>query len=328
MSHKTITKFSAFVIFFAIAGFIFSGCSRAASGERGNENINKNTKDKKSENGSKDFAAPRVVGKLESAEIGESSGVAASRCNANAFWTHNDSGNQNIIYAFNRTGEHLGAWRVAGAKNYDWEDIAAFQDAGGECFLYIGDIGNNVRGRGEFIIYRVKEPQISAADKSANNKNARPTAAAEAIKITYPEMRHDAETLLVHPNTGDIYVITKRLSGAAGVYKLAANYATDKINTLEKIADFTVPAVPNAFLTGGDISPDGKRVVICDYFNAYEIALPDSAKNFDEIWRQKPVVIQLGERQQGEAVAYGTDGNTIYATSENKNSPVIEVKRK
>ncbi len=327
MSHKTITVFSAFVIFFAIAAFVFSGCSNAASsGQSGQKSKNKT--DKKQSAATNQFAAPQVVGKLESNEIGESSGIAVSRCNENAFWTHNDSGNQNIIYAFNRTGEHLGAWRVSGAKNYDWEDIAAFQDASGECFLYIGDIGNNVRGRGEFIVYKVKEPQIVPSDKSSNNKNPETTAAAEAIKITYPEMRHDAETLLVHPETGDVYVITKRLSGAAGVYKLAANYALDKTNTLEKIADFTVPAVPNGFLTGGDIAPDGKRVVICDYFNAYEITLPDDAKNFDEIWRQKPAVVQLGERQQGEAIAYGADENTIYATSENKNSPVIEVKRK
>lgn len=327
MSHQTITKFSAFVIFFAIGSFIFSGCFQAASGERNNNNV-KDEKDKKSENAAKGFAAPRVVGKLQSGEIGESSGIVASPCNQNAFWTHNDSGNQNIIYAFNTKGEHLGAWQVTAAKNYDWEDIAAFKDRNGECFLYVGDIGNNVQGRGEFVVYKVREPQISPADKSANNKNARPTASAETIKITYPEMRYDAETLLVHPKTGDIYIITKHLSGAAGVYKLAANYAADKINTLEKIADFTVPAVPNGFLTGGDISPDGKRVVISDYFNAYEIALPAAAKSFDEIWRQKPVVVQLGERQQGEAVCYGLDGNTIYATSENKNSPIIEVKRK
>ncbi|HEX8636768.1 MAG TPA: hypothetical protein VF692_01800, partial [Pyrinomonadaceae bacterium] len=241
---------------------------------------------------------------------------------------HNDSDNQNIIYAFDAKGEHLGAWRVAGAKNYDWEDIAAYKTPNGECFLYIGDIGNNVRGRGDFVVYRVKEPQISAADKSANNKNARPTAVAEAIKITYPEMRHDAETLLVHPQTGDVYVLTKRLSGASGVYRLSANYSIDKTNTLEKIADFTVPAVPNGFLTGGDISPDGNRVVICDYFNAYEIALPGGEKDFARIWQQKPVVVPLGERQQGEAVCYGADGTTIYATSENKNSPIIEVKRK
>ncbi len=153
-------------------------------------------------------------------------------------------------------------------------------------------------------------------------------APAEAIKITYPDMRHDAETLIIHPQTGDIYVLTKRLSGAAGVYRLKADYATDKTNTLEKIADFSVPAVPNGFLTGGDITADGKRVVICDYFNAYELKLPENAKNFDEIWRQELSVVKLGERAQGEAICYSLDGKSIIATSERKNSAIIEVKRK
>jgi hypothetical protein len=260
--------------------------------------------------------------------VTESSGIVASRCNENAFWTHNDSGNQNYIYAFGAKGEHLGAWRVTGAKNDDWEGIAAFVNADGECFLYLGDIGNNVRGRGEFVIYRVKEPRISPTDKASNKKNSRNTEPAEAIVITYPDFRRDAETLLVHPQTGDVYILTKRISGASGIYRLTAKHSTEKINTLEKIGDFTVPAVPNGFLTGGDVSSDGKRVVICDYFNAYEITLPEKAKNFDEIWQQKPVIIQLGERQQGEAACYSADGNSIYATSEKKNSPLIEVKRK
>ena len=102
----------------------------------------------------------------------------------------------------------------------------------------------------------------------------------------------------------------------------------EKTNTLKKIADFSVPAVPNGFLTGGDISPDGMRVVVCDYFSAYEIILPKGKQNFDEIWTQKPLMVELGERNQGEAVAYSADGKSIFATSEKKNSPLIEVKRK
>lgn len=310
-----------FVISLSVLSLFFAGCSSVASVEK------KNTADGK-EKIKSDYAEPKVIGKLQSGEITESSGIVASRCNENAFWTHNDSGNPNHIYAFNAKGEHLGTWRVAGAKNEDWEDIATFKDANGECFLYLGDIGNNVRGRGEFIVYRVKEPTVAGTDASSNKKNPRTTEIAEAIKINYPDFRHDAETLLVHPQTGDVYILTKRISGAAGVYRLPSSFSTEKTNTLEMIGDFTVPAVPNGFLTGGDISPDGKRVVICDYFNAYEIALPENAKKFDEIWRSKPVVIPLGERQQGEAVCYGADGNSIYATSETKNSPLIEVKRK
>ncbi len=134
--------------------------------------------------------------------------------------------------------------------------------------------------------------------------------------------------MLVQPQTGDIYVLSKSLSQSSAVYKLAANYDTKRINTLKKIADYTVPALPGGFLTGGDISPDGKRVVICDYFNGYEITLPKDAKNFDQIWTQKPDIVDLGAREQGEGVCYTADGNSIFATSEKKNSPLFEVKRR
>jgi hypothetical protein len=320
MSQKTITKFFIFVISALLLSLNFSGCSAVSSNEKRISEANK-----KAAGG---FAAPQITGKIESGEITESSGIVASRCNQDVFWTHNDSGNQNHIYALNAQGKHLGTWQVSGAKNNDWEDIGTFKTVSGECFLYLGDIGNNARGRGEFFVYRVREPRVSASDSASNKKNPLMTETAQAIKVNYPDLRRDAETLLVHPQNGDIYIITKRLSGAAGVYRLRANYATDTTNTLEKIADFTVPAVPNGFLTGGDVSPDGKRVVICDYFNAYEIALPVDAKDFDEIWKQKPIVVPLGERQQGEAVCYGLDGKSIYATSEKKNSPITKVEKK
>ena len=141
-------------------------------------------------------------------------------------------------------------------------------------------------------------------------------------------MRRDAETLMIHPETNEIYIISKRISDSAGVYKLSGNYSQEKTNKLEKITDFTVPAIPNGFLTGGDISPDGKRVVVCDYFNAYEIILPEKAEKFDEIWKQKPLIVKLGERAQGEAIGYSADGKAVFATSENKNSPIIRVRRK
>ena len=276
---------------------------------------------------SKDWEKPQVVGKIESSEIEESSGIAPSHCSENVFWTHNDSGDEAFIYAFNGKGKKLGTWKVSGATNIDWEDIATRKEKSGECFLYIGEIGNNKRTRSEFTIYRVKEPKVSDENKSSSKKNPIETESAEAIKFSYPETRHDAETLMIHPETGDIYIISKRLSGAAGVYKLKANYDKDKTNTLEKIADFSVPATPNGFLTGGDISPDGKRAVVCDYFNAYEIVLPENAKSFDEIWKQEPQIIELGKRDIGEAVGYTADGKSIFATSE-RDASLIQVKRK
>lgn len=322
MSRETITKFCRFVISISIFCTGLSACSAVSS------SVSESETENTLEDSSGDYDKPQIVGKISTGEITESSGIAASLCRKNVFWTHNDSGDDAFLFAIDKSGAKLGTYKVTGAKNNDWEDVAAFKNGAGECFLYVGDIGNNERTRSEMTIYRVKEPNVSDADKSSGKKNPAATEAAQAIKFVYPDIRQDAETLLVHPQTGDIYVLSKSISRASGVYKLAANYDLNKTNTLEKIADFSVPAVPDGFLTGGGVAPDGRRVIICDYFNAYEIALPPDAKNFDEIWKQTPKIVDLGAREQGESVGYAADGKSIFATSEKKNSPMIEVKRK
>ena len=108
--------------------------------------------------------------------------------------------------------------------------------------------------------------------------------------------------------------------GASEVFKIGAK--------TEKIGSVSVPAIPNGFLTGGEISPDGKRIILCDYFAAYEIILPKGSKKFDDIFKESVTKIELGEREQGEAICYSADGKKIYATSEKKNSPMIRVERK
>lgn len=320
MSKKTITNNCLVVISLAIFCANFAACSNVSSSDA------QNSRDNTNKNRTADYQKPEIVGKIASDEIKESSGIVASRCAENVFWTHNDSGDGAFLFAVNGKGEKLGTYKVANAENDDWEGIAAFKDARGDCFLYVGDIGNNERTRSELTIYLVREPKISAADKSSTRKKPVETERAEAIKFVYPDVRQDAETLLVHPQSGDIYVLSKSLSLPSGVYKLAANYDLTKTNTLKKIADFAVPVVPNGLLTGGDIAPDGTRVVLCDYFNGYEITLPKNAKNFDEIWKQTPQTIDLGAREQGEAVAYALDGKSVFATSEKKNQPFIRVK--
>ncbi len=315
MLLKTITKICFLVISFSL----FSGCSYFTK---------HSAKANPDARNSDEYAAPQAIAKLESKEITESSGIAASKCQPNVFWTHNDSGDGAFIFAFDSGGKHLGTYKVAGAKNTDWEDLDELKTADGRCILYIAETGNNARIREEMRIYKVAEPQISAADNSSNRKNPVETEAAQTIKFTYPDSRHDAETLMVQPQTGDVYILSKELTGAAGIYKLAAKTDVSTVAELEKIGEFSAPAIPNGLVTGGSIAPDGKRLIICDYVNAYELKLPDGAKNFDEIWTQKPQIIELGDRDLGEAVAYSADGKSIYATSEGDHPPLIEVKRK
>lgn len=316
MQYKTITKFAAIVIFTALSCFALIGCGsfspNGAAQVPGNE----------------DFSEPKTVGKLESTDLSEASGLSASKCQENVYWTHNDSGDEAFIFAISGKGDHLGTWRVTGAKNIDWEDIEAIKDRGGKCFVYIGEIGDNDRERSGGTIYRIAEPKVDNAAKDSSRKDPLETELTQAQRFEYPDSRHNAETLLVNPVSGDIYVLTKRTDGPAGIYKLSSNFTSAEMQTAVKVGEIAVPAVPNGLLTGGDISSDGKRVILCDYFAGYELTLPANAKTFDEIWQQKPLRVNIGKRDTGEAIAYSIDGNTIVAISEKKNTPVIHVQRK
>lgn len=274
------------------------------------------------------YAGPTRLAVLEDPAVEESSGIVASRRNPGLFWTHNDSGDGPYLYAFDRAGRRRGVWRVRGAKSRDWEDIAAGPGPErGRPYLYVGDIGDNERKREEVVVYRVAEPEVTPADEQAGGRDAPQTEAAEAIRLKYPDGRHNAEALLVHPLTGDLYVVTKT-TAAAGVYKLAAPFTASAVNTLARVAEVKVPGLFGGLVTGGDISADGRRVVLCDYVNAYELSLPgDSAGSFDSVWGRPPLLIELGEREQGEAVCYGADGGAVYATSEKRPAPLIEARR-
>lgn len=321
MSSSNITKNFVFVTVLIFCCLSLNACGIVASHYK-----ERNKEADKPEDFSTDYQKPQIAGTIESKEITESSGLVASNCNAGVFWTNNDSGDGAFIYAFDGQGKKLGTWKVAGAENDDWEDMATFKNASGECFLYLGDIGNNELLRSKLMIYKIKEPTISADSSDSTRKNPLSTESAQKIEFSYSDASNNAESLLVHPQTEDIYILSKNVNNAASIYKLAPKFETTA--KAEKLGDFSVPAIPVGLLTGAAISPDGRRVAICDYFNGYEIVLPETAKSFDEIWKQKPMKIDLGERKQGEAITYSPDGKTLYATSEKKNPPLISVSRK
>lgn len=325
MPRKNIIKFCAFIILTCLVSLFTTNCGGVFPKDSFGSEVKLNDDARKSG----DYGEPKVVARIKDDAVEESSGVAASRCNEGVFWTHNDSGDDAFLYAFDLQGEKLGVWRVPGAKNDDWEDIAAFKDTSGKCFLYLGDMGNNRHERGELTVYRIPEPKIEPGNKDSSRKEPVSTEPAQAINATDQDFKKDdAETLMVHPVTGDIYILTKSAKRESSIYKIAAPYQTDNPNSLQLVGTLRVPAVPNGLLTGGDISPDGKRVIICDYYGAYELALPEGTKNFDEIWKQAPLVVELGERKTGEAIAYSANGKFLIATSEGKNPPIIVVERK
>ena len=272
------------------------------------------------------YGPPTTIANIKNPAVNESSGLAASRTDANIYWTHNDSGDGPLVYALDAKGESRGVFRVAGAQARDWEDMAVGPGPErGVSYLYLGDIGDNAEARSEIVVYRVPEPKLTAADKNSSKSNPRTTAAADAIRLRYPDGKFDAETLLVHPTSGNLYIVTKVMLKNATVYEAPAPLTPGKVITMKRIGDIKVPSLIGGALTGGSISPDGRRVALCDYLQAYEAVLPPSSRNFNDLWKQTFTAFRLGQREQGEAITYRADGKAILATSEGKLPPLIQV---
>lgn len=287
------------------------------------------------------YGVPVQLGVLEDRNITESSGLAASAMNKNVFWTHNDSGDAALLYAFDRGGKSRGVWRVPGAAAKDWEDLAIGPGRRAGTFdFYIGDIGDSIASprRTEITIYRVAEPSVPIGAGVTLSSKARPnlTEPAQALRFKYPDGAHDAEALLVHPLTGTLYIVTKTFGVQSGIYKATPPFNLTSVATLTRVGEVRLPSTIGNLITGGAISPDGTRVVLCDYLRAYEMRLPNRNRraaaskesthnSFDEVWRQPMTQIELGLRTQGEAICYRADGAALLTTSEGQPATFSEV---
>jgi hypothetical protein len=182
--------------------------------------------------------------------------------------------------------------------------------------LYVGDIGDNQQTRKSVQVYRLEEPDL----------NATVSEIPETIRLRYPDHPHDAEALMVHPVTGDLYIVVKS-NERDSVYKAKAPLSTKVVIRLQHVADLRLPAGSLLTrlvgrVTGGDISPGGQSVILCDYTSGYEAVAPK--RNFDGVWKARWRTVDIGPRQQGEAVAYRSDGKAVVATSEGEEFPLVE----
>ena len=272
------------------------------------------------------YGASTQVARLKDKAVKESSGLAASRRSPGVYWTHNDSGDGPFIYAFDARGHSRGIWRVTGATANDWEDIATGPGPKpGVSYLYIGDIGDNQSKRPEIVVYRVPEPELSKG--AVSKSKAAATAPSEAIRLRYPDGSHDAEALLVHPLTGNIYLVTKIAFANPEIYEAPAPLTAGTI-TLKRIGTLQVPSLLGGIITGGAISPDGRRVALCDYMQGYEAVLETDSSAFDTIWNRPLVTISLGSRKQGESITYRLDGKALLMTSEGSPMPLFQIERR
>lgn len=255
---------------------------------------------------------------LQDERLTESSGLAV--LGDGSLVTHNDSGDTARFFVLDR-GCRTTAVHTLAADASDWEDMAR---GGGA--LWFGDIGDNAMTRAEVVVQRV-------AQRSLRKKGGQ--VASTAYRLVYPDGAHDAETLLAHPRTGRLFIVTKAYTGTSLVYAAPEVLSPTAANALVRVGQFQVlpsgtpggPLGPVGQLstTGGDISPRLDRVVVRTYTDAYEWTV--TGGDVAAAFAGSPRRTALPETTQGEAVAYDLDGTTLLTTTEGARSAVHRLTR-
>ncbi|MER6674571.1 WD40 repeat domain-containing protein [Streptomyces sp. NPDC000983] len=235
---------------------------------------------------------------IEDPRITESSGLAASRQHPGVYWTHNDSDDGAYLYAVDgATGETVATVTMTGVGAP--RDVEAIS-VGPDDHLYVGDIGDNLGGTWPHVwIYELPEP------KELKDQTLKAT----QYVVKYSDGARDAESLVVHPKTGRVYIVDKDEAGSH-LYEGPAELSASGTNVFRPVAD-----VPDLEATDAALSPDGEDLVVRSYFGA--VHYDWNGGDLKRVGRLS--VPFLG---QGESVTYTADGSKLMYGAEGERSSV------
>lgn len=222
-------------------------------------------------------------------EIVESSGLVEQD---GLFWTVNDSGDTGRIFGVDPATGQTARVVTWSDEPTDVEALAPGSAADPPGSLWVGDIGDNRAGRDSVTVSRV-----ALSDGTATS-----------YELVYPDGPRDAETLLVHPRTGRVYLVSKKIFGAQ-LYAAPRRLDPDRPNRLAAVGG--VPTI----LTDGAFLPDGHRLVLRSYDRAFVLTFPAL---------QQLASFELPYQEQGEGLAVGADG-AVYLSSEGRRESVLRV---
>lgn len=255
------------------------------------------------------YVADENPGALSSPLLNETSGIVESTRQRGVFFVHNDSGDRARFFAVDATGALLAEYRLPGATAVDWEDVAIGPCDAGTC-LYFADLGDNDLTRDDYQVLRVPEPEVRAVATTTHID-----VPWTALPLRYPDGRHNAETLVADPQTGDLYVVTKVERGLSTVFFFSRSAHGAAVSTLAPVGQLPLPSSAGVLVTGGSVAPNGRALLIRTYLKLYlyERAPEDP---FSALFRATPAEVAVRAERQGEAVAWRTDGRGYATVSE------------
>lgn len=258
--------------------------------------------------------APSEAGVLAENSLKETSGLATSATHGGVFYAHNDAGDSSRFFAFGQGGADLGTYKIDSAQNVDWEDMSQGPCDAGSC-LFIGDIGDNDLVRLAYTLYRLPEPTTIGPGEQ--------TVTADRIVFTYPDGAHDAETLLVHPTTGVVTILTKT-GGAAQIFELTPPLTTDRTFVAALVGE--VEPTDGGKFSGGAIRPDGGAIVMRTTRGLLRYPMtPDQTAA--KALAGAPCALQAPDETNGEAVAWLPAGDGIMTIGEGASATIHTLER-
>lgn len=267
------------------------------------------------------------------APLVEASGLAPSHRVPGVYWSHNDSGGEPVLYAFDTNGQERGRLRVQGTKNVDWEAISSFEWEG-KAYIAIGDVGDNLGVRHNTVIHIVEEP--AAESLSPTQEVSVPIA--WSIPFRYENGPHDCESLMIEPRLRMIYLITKR-NLPPGLYALPLQpifSGKPTPITAKKIG--TVAHLPRAHLlqrlfpsprgryrgqpTDACFAPDGLAAAVLTYGEVL-IYHRNAGQTWESAFQHEPEHLAHHSLPQAEGLTYSLDGKTILITGEQRDPRLV-----
>ncbi|MFJ8580011.1 hypothetical protein [Micromonospora sp. NPDC093277] len=246
------------------------------------------------------------VCRVRDSRLTEISGLAATR---SGFVVVNDSADEEPrrrIFFLDTDCRVVRTLRYP-SRPRDTEDLALGPDG----TIWIADVGDNRRSRETIGVWRLAPG------------GARPL----LHRLTYPDGPHDAEALLLTAD-GRPLIVTKQ-GGAAGIYAPTRELVPGGTVPMERRGQVRLPGTntsnPFGFLgravvTGAATAPDGRRVVLRTYADAFEFDVPDGDV-VGALTSGTPRIIPLPDEPQGESIAYTPDGRFLLTVSETADQP-------
>ncbi|RLV55068.1 hypothetical protein D9V41_13330 [Aeromicrobium phragmitis] len=230
------------------------------------------------------------VSRLGDPRITESSGLVVSATHDDLAYTINDSGHEPLVFAVRiSTGETVGVTRLDGVEVVDPEAIALHEGR-----LWVADTGDNTASRSDVALLAFDEP-------GPGEHAVRP--GRHLVTLDVPA---DIEALLIRPEDGSLFLVTKTV-GRADVYRADARPAGTAVSFHR--TDLVAPPV----VTDGAFAPDGSSIALVSYLGVQVL---------DPISWELRESLTLPQLEQAESLAF-LDARTVLVGSEGANSPLV-----